>query len=84
MTNIVWKRRKYKASGKYHYCGYVDAPGYGLPPSLDHKYYVGVYKSSLIADVFNAIGQPLGIDVPVNTLKHGIALCEAWEATGAY
>ena len=84
MTNIVWKRRKYKESGRYYYCGYVDAPGYGLPPSPDHKYYVGGHNVKLIADVFNATGQPLCLDIPIKTLKQGIALCEAWEATGAY
>lgn len=83
-NKIVWKLGKYQSSNTYYYCGYVDAPGYGLPPSHDHKYYVGEHVAGLIADVFNATGQPLCLDIPIKTLQQGIALCEAWEATGAY
>ena len=51
-----------------------------------HKYFVGCdsSKSPIVADVRGADIFWRGLDIQVESIKHGIALCEAWEATGAY
>lgn len=73
MGKIRWE---HNLEGSYGYVGENDR----------HKYFVGrdSSKSPIVADVRGKDVFWLGLDVPVDSIKHGIALCEAWEATGAY
>lgn len=53
------------------------------------KYYVGVSTQAdgsqlLVANLRNKKRIWMHVDYPVESIEHGIALCEAWEATGAY
>ena len=66
--------------GQWH--GYVNG-------DKRHKYFVGYEQKGkpMIAGVRPNPGTNMmweGIDVPITSVEHGIALCEAWEATGAY
>lgn len=67
-----------------------DGTAYGYTESkAQHKYFVGYEQRGkrMIADVrpnprTNLMWE--GVDIPIDSIEHGITLCEAWEATGVY